>query len=1314
MNKFWISIILLLLFRPLLSERYAHFDHYTTEDGMISNRITSITQDSLGYIWMATDFGLERFDGKRFKHYQKKEYPKLIRNDFHGVKYVHNNKIMICGYNGMLMEYDIEKDEFYDIKPKDFEENYYKEIGGIYKNEKWEYLMTGSGIYIYDKEKEEYNTNFAAYDSIQSVVRAMHIDEYDRFWIGTTYNNVSVYEKSGKKIKEFSKKGQGMAFVTGMRELKNKKLIVTLLSNELWIFDNKDKELNEPSVIYLPFSNICQLIEDRDNNIWFGTDGDGLWRTTFEGLKSGKFEKIIPLNAEAERMDKIYAMLEDRRGNIWVGTQNGGIWRLKNSTNNEMIFSSDCGFPSFPCTSFTEDDKGKIWVATDGNGVFAVDEQCKIIKHYKFANNNILGICYDKNEIVVATWGGGIFKINPETGTTREEIFDGIEQPVNCYFNIHKDDQGNYFACSAGDGLYVRHHNGKWHIPELKDDSLSAYPNKWIFNVIDGKNDTKWVVTTNTLWKLNKNEIKAMLPDFSASKSHRPLSIEDGICDKEGNLFIATNYGIYRFPAEGGAPDTLNFIPNSIYRIIRFDNNGTIWAASIDGIISIDYENKKYQKVHLDIKDISKYYFFCRSGYKDSKGNIYFGTNSGFFKFKPENIFKESEIDNFDFSELYINQKKIKPYDKSVLEKGNLRNHSKIELNYDETDIKIGINLLDLSQSEKIQCRYKIIGFNNKWVDMNGKREITINYMPTGKYQLVVETFRTNPEKSKQISLEIIVLPPWWESWYFYTIMAFLAIALISLFFYFRFRHLLRKKRELEYVVEERTWELKEALGEKNRLLSVIAHDLKNPMFAIVGALNTWLQKEKNDDRQTIEKVHESAVALQSEMIKLLNWARSDVKEIAFKPQNTNLELCTNNIIQLILSLVNEKNLNLKLQFSLRNYAYVDARMIETVLRNLLVNAIKFTPEGGDIEVIGEQNKDSILLTIKDSGVGMTSNQIQSILNGEKNLSTMGTRKEKGYGIGINLCREYLLKNNCKMEIESKRDVGTTIIISLPISEEELMFETNETRNNLTLPVDIQLDASIFDGNVILVVDDDILIRENISYMISQYTTVITASNGKEAIEMAQKNMPDIIISDIEMPEMDGIEMCSILHKDPQFNHIPILFVSACTEESRRLSGYLHGAIDYITKPFNKKELLIKLSNILSVRQEQQRRYIEQFQANQIKDEAVIEEVNPFVAHFMEVLEECYTESQVSVELLAQKMNVSQSTLNRKLRTLTSQSPIILLTEYRLKKAKEILQKPNNDYSISDICYMVGFNDPSYFTRKYKEYFGHTPSQKER
>ena len=154
MNKFWISIILLLLFRPLLSERYAHFDHYTTEDGMISNRITSITQDSLGYIWMATDFGLERFDGKRFKHYQKKEYPKLIRNDFHGVKYVHNNKIMICGYNGMLMEYDIEKDEFYDIKPKDFEENYYKEIGGIYKNEKWEYLMTGSGIYIYDKEKE--------------------------------------------------------------------------------------------------------------------------------------------------------------------------------------------------------------------------------------------------------------------------------------------------------------------------------------------------------------------------------------------------------------------------------------------------------------------------------------------------------------------------------------------------------------------------------------------------------------------------------------------------------------------------------------------------------------------------------------------------------------------------------------------------------------------------------------------------------------------------------------------------------------------------------------------------------------------------------------------------------------------------------------------------------------------------------------------------------------------------------------------------------------------------------------------------------
>lgn len=1307
----------MLFFRPTKGERYAYFDHYTTEDGLISNRITSITQDSLGYIWMATDFGLERFDGKIFKHHQQKDYPSLIRNDFHGVKCFHDNKIMVCGYNGMLMEYDIKKDEFYDIKPKDFEENYYKEIGGVYKNEKWEFLLTGSGIYLYDEQKKGYSTEFAAYDSIKDIVRALYIDDYDRFWIGSGYNNVYVYNQKGEKIKKFSRNDMDMVLVTSMKELKNKQLVVTLLSDELWLFDISDEELKEPKIIQLPFSNTCQLIEDNDGNIWFGTDGDGLWRTTYEMMQKDEFEKVIPLNAQANRMEKIYTLLEDKRGNIWIGTQNGGIWRLKKENKNQLLFSSELGFPEFPCTSFAEDNKGRIWISTDGNGVFAIDNNCKIVKHYKFTNNNILGICYDKEEIVVATWGGGVFRINPETGSTKEVTFPGIEHPVNCFFNLHKDKENNYYACSAGDGLYVKHSEGKWYIPELKDDSLSEYPNKWIFKVIDGTDKTKWIVTTNTLWRLQNNNLKAMMPDISSTKSHRPLYIEDGLCDKNGDLFVATNYGLYRYPADGSDAEFLDFVPKSMYKIIMFDNNGMLWSASVDGIISIDYEKRTYTKVQGNFSDISKYYFFCRSGFNDSKGNLYFGTNSGFFKFSPENIFKESRIDNFTFSELYVNQKKIKPYT-SILKEGNLSEINKIELKYNETNIKIGVNILDLSSSEKIQTRYKIVGFDENWVDISEEREITINHMPKGNYTLIVETYRSLPEKGEQIQLEIKVLPPWWESWYFYTLTLLILCSLIAGIVYIRFRQLWKRKRELEYIVEERTWELKEALGEKNRLLSVIAHDLKNPMFAIVGTLNNWLEKDKIEDKKTIENVHESAVALQTEMIKLLNWARSDVKEITFKPQNTNLEGSTNNVIQLILSLINEKKLNMTLHFELKNYAFVDARMIEIVVRNLLVNAIKFTPEGGEIKINARQDEKNIELTITDSGVGMTSKQIENILNGEKSESTLGTKKEKGYGIGINLCREYLLKNNCKLDIESKKGEGTTITILLPTSVKELeVVDSSESVKVVEQKYkEIELDPQIFEGNSILVVDDDILIRENISYMISKYTTVITAADGKEAIELIEKNMPDIIISDIEMPEMDGIELCRILQNDNKFNHIPILIVSACNEESQRLSGYLNGAIDYITKPFNQRELLIKLSNILKVRQEQQRRYIEQYHANNNDVEKVEinpEEVNPFVAQFMNVIEECYAESQISVDTLAQNMNVSQSTLNRKLRTLTSKSPITILTEYRLNKAKEVLNKGNCGYSISDICYMVGFNDPSYFTRKYKEHFGHTPSQKQ-
>ena len=1304
-------ILLLSFFRTISGETYAYFDHFTTKDGLISNRVTAIAQDSLGYIWMATDFGLERFDGKKFKHFQRKDYPKLFRNDFHGVDY-YRNKVIISGNNGMLMEYDIERDDFFDIKPQDFEDNYYKQTGRIYRKNDEEYLMTSSGIYLYDKNKKEYTTQFAAYDSIQETVQGMYIDDYDRIWIGSTYKNVTVYDKQGKTVKEFSVNNSVMAFVTSMVKLKNNFLIVTLLSNEIWLFDLNKKELTEPRVIQLPFRNTCHCIVDSKDNIWMGTDGEGLWKTNFEDLNQSKFERIIPLNAEADRMRKIYALLEDKKGNIWVGTQNGGIWRLKSEEENQLVFSSDFGFPSYPCSSFAEDNKGRVWVATDGNGIYAVDSQCKIVKHYKFHINNILGICFDKGELVVATWGAGVFMINPETGETKNEKFKGIERPINCFFNIHKDENNNYYACSASDGLYVRHGNGEWYSPQLKDDSLSAYPNKWVFNVIDGTEGTKWVVTSNTLWRLQNGEIKAMLPDVSSIKSHRPLCIEDGVCDEMGNLFIATNNGIFRFNEKGTKMDTLDFIPQSLYRIIRKDENGNLWTGSTDGILSINYKEKKYEKLQVNFEDATRYHFFYRAGYRDSKGNFYFGTNSGFIKFNPKYREGNSPIEDLSISELYINHQKVKPFN-GVLEKGNITNLKRIELKHDETNIKLGVNLLDLSSSERVKIRYKIVGFNDNWVEIKDNREITVNYIPQGKYQLIVEAYRTENKQTKQITLDIIVSPPWWKNWYFYTFLIFCGAILIASIFYLRFRHLLKKKRELEYVVEERTWELKEALGEKNRLLSVIAHDLKNPMFAIVVALSKWLETDNNKDQKTIEKVHESAVALQSEMIKLLNWARSDVKDLSFKPQNTNLEQCTESIVQLIISLINEKNLNLSQQFHLKNYAYVDQRMIEIVLRNLLVNAIKFTPINGSIQINAEQNEQHIVLIIKDSGVGMSDKQMKSILSGENSTSTLGTQKEKGYGIGINLCREYLMKNNCEMKIESKKGEGTTFYIILPISDKELIGE-RKGENNPLERIKIELDATIFDGNTILVVDDDVLIRENISYMISQYTTVLTANDGKEAIEIVKEKMPDIIISDIEMPEMDGIEMCSILHNDKQYNHIPILFVSACTEESRRLSGYMNGAIDYITKPFNKNELLIKLSNILKVRQEQQRRYIEQFQTNTKNTETIQEEVNPFVEQFMSVMEECYAESQVSVELLAQKMNVSQSTLNRKLRTLTSQSPITLLTEFRLNKANEILKKVNNIHSISDICYMVGFNDPSYFTRKYKEYFGHTPSQKEK
>ncbi|MCQ2225356.1 MAG: response regulator, partial [Paludibacteraceae bacterium] len=433
--------------------------------------------------------------------------------------------------------------------------------------------------------------------------------------------------------------------------------------------------------------------------------------------------------------------------------------------------------------------------------------------------------------------------------------------------------------------------------------------------------------------------------------------------------------------------------------------------------------------------------------------------------------------------------------------------------------------------------------------------------------------------------------------------------------------------------------------------------------------------------------------------------------EIICHPREIDLKYVVNNVVLLLKGMMEDKKITLSQSHDLSHYAIADSRMMGTVVRNLLSNAIKFTPKNGTIQIRSWQEGNQISLEIVDSGVGMDAEQIARLQSGENVTSTAGTENEKGTGLGFRICQDYIQRNNGTILLSSEKGKGTTVHITLPASTQEMTEGTPQPANT----AQINIDRSILEGNTILIVDDDPLICNNIKNILSEYVQTLVAKDGREGLQLAETHQPDLILSDVDMPTMNGIEMSKALALSGRTKGVPILFISANNEESDRLTGLLSGAIDYIAKPFSQSELLLKIYNLLNIRKEQQKRLLTELM---IKGEHTPEQeseqeekINPFLKTFLEVVEEKHVESQITIEDLAQAMAVSQPTLNRKIRSLTGKTPLEVLNEYRLNHALRLLQDSSSDDNVADVAYSVGFNDPSYFTKKFRDFFGYLPSQ---
>lgn len=1313
--SFYKKIVLCLLFLfALVSSRAERvlFAHYTVENGLASNSVNSVCQDTNGFMWVATRCGISRFDGVNFKNYNSSTDSVVLRNDIHHTFILPNGKPSFSSSNAVMFSYNELTGAFEDISSFLPENKYKYNVMGFSVQPNGEGLLaTACGLYRYNTSNDQFDKVKSDYENH---VLDVCTDKFGRYWIGH-FSGVVMIDSKGTPRPFDELSGE---LINVVYRLDDNHILFCSSNGYIWILNVNDTSLKK---VNAPFKYVTAVVADKQGNLWMGTLGDGLWKCRFNGVFSN-FDKVQPLNEPEDALSKISSLYVDKGGNIWVTTHSSGIWRTTPVDGYAYIRSKDVGFPVAEGASFCEDDNDGVLMGTDGGGVYLLDANLQVRRNLKgLSANSAITIAKDGDDCLIGYWGGETNRYNLKTGALSKLYYTGIGKPTYTTKNIYRMADGTLYVSAAGDGMY-RGKNGHWERVVLKDSIMDNYPDVWFEGATQKPDGTILLYSSRTIWSNRGGRFHALLPDADRSLSSNQLHVYHAVASADNHLYAATNKGIYHFDAEDHCTGALEYLPLGEYASLLFDKDGTLWASGSNGIFFIDTKKHSYECVMPSSVFHSADYFTSRACLLTESGRIFFGCKDGFVCVQPY-AEQNKQVNYMAFSHLYIRGEK-ESVGGSVLPKP-LKEIKKLELNYSQNHFSVDFDLVDFAMVNNFVPKYRIPEIDTAWIDLGNKRTIDVAYLPAGNFTVELAAFSGNLP-AKIITLPVTVSPPWWQSWWFYLMVA---VALGSLFYAFyraRMRRMIEYRRELQLMVDERTRDLNDAnqqlanqkseieatnaslletLKQKDQMVSVVAHDLKNPMFAIVSTLRRLLAEvhTQAEQQRMLTKVVGESEGLQKQMVSLLQWASGESELSAYYPSAVNANVLVADALSLLRGLAGEKDIELCQEGTTEFATWTDSRMFSAIIRNLVTNAIKFSPKGSLISVKMEEVDGNTIVKVIDKGLGMNQEKVDELLAGMNVTSTSGTEHEAGFGFGFKIVLDYVRKNKGTIHIDSKEGEGTMVTVALPMYADERVEPLPEEAK----PVKLDIDKNLLEGKSILVVDDDELILEHVSALLSPYVEVLQAHDGVEGFAVAQANVPDLIISDVDMPNMNGIEMSEKLMGHLLTSNIPLLFLSAKTDNNVRLKGLSIGAVDYIAKPFSDNELLVKICNFLLWQQKLQLKALTKTYEGKDSTDAEQKSINPLLEKIINLVKENYSNPLYSLADIVQELGMSKATLSRRLKSITDKTPMEIMTEYRLSKAKTLLEE--GQMSVSDVAYAVGFNDPSYFSRRFKEVFGTNP-----
>lgn len=1344
----------------------------TNEQGLSNSAVNHIYRDSRGFMWFGTWDGLNRFDGKNIKTFYPDLFNKkaisnnIIRNLLEDKEnrlwivterglnqYSHDlenftswfteqpelslreqslkatvgfdGNIWVSAYGLGLFRFLPDQQTFEEVTIPGLKENSLKSITDLYFHGSEIFIVENDSLTRYDFDR----TTRPEVIPLSDFCTEPGEDYYENSWFFEFQNRPYLalsLRKGGLLLADLQNK-QSQTIRKADPDFQITALSQPGTKDFLWLGADdggiyqlipQDNYAVTPILHLIPELadkkvKIWSILETADDLLWIGTDGEGVFRSI---MKPKPFFQITRGDAQERKINHqiVRSVFEDKQGNLWVGTRGNGLNLIPADGSPTRYFTTENGLSNNAVLALQKDKEENLWIGHDGSGIDFMDQSTGEFYHFpadlKGAEDlefgSVYDICIDAfGQIWLGTSGYGIIGLN-----------------------IKKENDGfhlvNYMQISG----------------ENPDEVLKS---NIVYAIVEEKPNILWLATRGAgVYRFNT--LTGHLENFSlADTTKEGLSDNDILSlhmGSDGNLWVGSSGGLNKITI-GYTPYTFTHytthqgLPSNTIHAILEDNQGNIWTSTNKGLSKFDRQSNTFLNFNSADGLQSNEYTDGAACHGQTTGKFYFGGINGLDWFYPSEIKISQNMPELILSGFRLYNRMILPGDSTEILQKSINELESITLKHDQNFFTVEFTTLNFINPDKTLFEYKLENFNDEWVFAGSLREASFTNVPFGRYRLLVRATNEDSVWSEELkTLQIIIKPPFWRTWQAYLLYVVLMGVMVYLMYRYQTNRLRRKQdRALELIKQEKEKELNQY---KLEFFTNLAHEFGTPLTLIFASAASLMEhgQKKEESSNLVKTIYHNSRRMQRLVQELLEFRKLDTGRERIKSEATELISSIHNIVEIFSHFARENELELSFEPDIAElWVVTDAGKLEKIMLNLLSNAMKYTPAGGSVTVqLGKKNE-RIIIRVNDTGVGIPKQSLKNIFESFYQYAQdqhQNQQSFRGIGIGLAYTKTLVEFLGGNISVESKPGTGSTFSVSLPYkpvaSGEKIQPPPAHLLSRSGLPENMT--EALASGPKtekqlsstkpalwttpkkyrILVAEDDPELSNLLFKLLSEQYDVSLAKNGKQALELIQNNRIDLLVSDIMMPEMDGLTLCRTMKTDILTSHIPVILLTAKTDIENRIEGLEMGADSYIPKPFHPKHLFVRIEKLLKAREQ----FSEYFRVNFGTPSYNLEE--NYSARDKELLERCvefieqnFSNENIDADLLASHLAMSKAQLYRKIKALTGLTPHGLIKNFRIKKARQLIAE--GEHSITDIIYMTGFNNRTYFYRSYKEIFGETP-----